>query len=254
MPSPAFSNKKFDKKDINEVGKLWLSGIGVKDTKIKDFEKICTDYFGYTFSWFLGAIATRMKEEENQEYTEYSNLYEELALCCELGLPTLLSGKIYLAGINSRTAAREISIIIDNFNQNKEEENSPFSILSLLELNIDSESRISQIKDYITLKFDKILKHTQNPITIKWLEIFQKTQNEIRSSKKYTNPIKPIELDSIDINYDRLFMRRRDSNVFLCSSDYKFKLNIDSGHWNDINENKFFFKFENGEWLTVINS
>jgi len=251
MPSLTFNKQNFSTNDINTTGKYWLFGIGLENMKVKDFEKICTNYFGYTFSWFLGAIANRMKQEESKRYPEHASLYEELALCCELGLPDLLSGKIYLAGINSRTAAREISEIIEKINQEQEKNDEASSLLRLFDIN--SESRISQIKTYIILGFDKILNKTQNPITIEWLEIFKRTQQKAKKRNKSDFPNIPTEWELVNKNYERLFVRKKGGSSFLCNANYTFKLKIDHNQWDyNLSENQFYFEFKNGEWQTIV--
>lgn len=253
MPSVVFKKQKFEKSDIDKIRTHWLKGDTLNNIEVNNPHNVCNNYFIYPLSWFLGAIANRIKQEENEEYAEYSIVYEELALCCELGLPNLLSSKIYLAGINSRTAAKEISEIIDVFNEEDDkEENDLFLLLSLFELSIDSESTIPKIKNYIISKLDKILEKVQDPITIEWLKIFKRTQKDLTGNSYYTLPTIPTELANINTSYNRLFMRRKGEDLFLCSADYKFRKNINSSQWIDrIEEDKFFFKFEDGEWTII---
>lgn len=115
MPSAAFKEIEFAENNIDLVRDIWLRGESLSNVQILDKNdnqnnglvlNICNNYFAYTVSWFLGAVANRFTKDDLEEE---ANIFEEIAVCCELGLPDITSAKIYLIGIRSRVAAIEIS-------------------------------------------------------------------------------------------------------------------------------------------------
>jgi hypothetical protein len=108
MPSDVFRNIPYSDEQLNAVRTPWLNG--EKVAEIEKSQQIISNYFAYSVSWFLGAIASSFRK---MELHEEAIIFEELALCCELGLPDILSAKIYLSGIKSRREAIEISRLLN---------------------------------------------------------------------------------------------------------------------------------------------
>jgi hypothetical protein len=148
MPSNDFRDINFNENDINNVRILWLKGENIGH--IKDSSKIVSNYFAYIVSWFLGAIANHFRKDKlNKE----ANIYEELAVCCELGLPNLLSAKIYLLGIKSRVASIEI-------NQNTM---------------LHPSKSIIELREFFRKDIENIKIRLTNPLSKEWINIIEKT-------------------------------------------------------------------------------
>src|SRR5690606_4050517 len=71
---------------------------------------IVTKYYSYSLPWVLNGISKKLK---NKELNVESETIEELSILVELGLPNLVSVKIYQSGIRSRSSANEISELYD---------------------------------------------------------------------------------------------------------------------------------------------
>ena len=231
MPSVVFSKNKFSLEEIKQTRNIWLSGESlINFSYIKDSQKICNHYFAYTFSWFLGAVANRFRREELEEYIPYADLFEELAICSELGLPDLKSAKIYLAGIRSRVASTEISMT------------PPFLTFSG---NLKIPDFVNQMIENITT----IKKEVKNEITLEWLNIFIKENFEKRKNQQEESLSIFIKND---IKVNRLFVREFDKELYFCSSDYeeKFLIPVEENdiHKNYKNKNNIFFEYNGINW------
>lgn len=128
LPSSIFRST-VSEEFLSEVRKLWFRGESLDDlSNIDAALKLCREYYGYTFSWVVGAISNKFKASD---LLEEAALMEELAVCAELGLPDFLSAKVFLAGIRSRVAALEVSGA------------------ELMDLMFSGASRISEIRKYL---------------------------------------------------------------------------------------------------------
>ena len=237
MPSSAFNEIRIDEIDIDKVRVFWLKGEVLTNIQINDekgkpknelVSKICNNYFAYTVSWFLGAIANKFKKIELEEQ---ANVFEELAICCELGLPDIISAKIYLAGIRSRLATKEIR-----------------ETFIFLILDYEINQKISDIKNYILEKISDIRNEVKNKVTLKWLDFFEEENQE--KTKKKIERFPDIVLEQIKTN--RLFIRKFGYEIYLCSADYKEKINVESTSEfpfsKYVSRNNVFFEFDDGKW------
>ncbi|MBK8702921.1 MAG: hypothetical protein IPN33_04450 [Saprospiraceae bacterium] len=128
----------------------------------------------------------------NFELIDKSEFYEDLAVITELGLPNVLSAKVFY-GVSSRVSAFEISTHLD--------------------IGLESES-LDTIKDTI-IEQKNLLKGLCSSDTQQWLNIFtiQKISNEVDISKF------PLFIIA-KVKTDKLYFRENLDSLYLSSNDY----------------------------------
>ena len=227
MPSADFS-KKFKNANLDKVRDVWLSGESLSLIQtVSDRQKISTHYFGYTVSWFLGAIGQRFKESEFELLAE---VFEEMTICCELGVPNLVAAKIYLSGIRSRLASTELSKTIQ---------------LRRIAPNANQKAVKYLIGEHIL----EIRKQVIEPITLEWLDFFEKTSMDEdfgNSNSAATNLTIPAKKE---FKATRLLLRRFRAKYFLCSPDYTERVLVEPDTSLELNaiSNKLDIYFEQNE-------
>jgi len=254
MPSNVFKNVEFSDVDIEAVRNIWLIGEPLNQTKdVGNTQKICNNYFSYTLSWFLGAVANRFRKFD---LNDQANIFEELAVCCELGLPDFMSAKIYLAGIHSRLAAKEISTTSTfiNITTNFVDFDIDFDITIDLDLLVASSEKennsnsITGIKQKIFHNIQVIKSEIKHEITRKWLDVFEKTHLEIKQEKEEKLP--EITING-NVKATRLFIREFSNQYYACSPDYLERIaiqNIDNSLEGYINSQNVFLELEGEKW------
>ena len=246
MPSRVFKytdgdgNPKYTEELLDKFREIWLKGEDIYSIEEnRKVNEICTKYYGYTLSWFLGAISNRLKKEKEEEdlfaVDYYSELIEELTLCCELGVPDLPTAKIYMAGIKSRKASKEIRETFEFFTYT------------------DGSESIWELKKHLLNKIDVYKSLDLSEVTLKWLELLEKTSQ--RNKQKIEAKYFPKELD--EKNIQRCYVRNYNDNYYICNTDYSncIRVQIDEdikGFMEKIsNTNNMFFSFEEGKWQLV---
>lgn len=206
FPSSSFKPKLNDQGErsysddlINEARTAWISGKSLTNVSdIKKIIKICNDYFAFTITWVLGAIANKCKSEDREDLAE---VYEDLALCCEVGLPDSTIAKIYLSGIRSRTASMEINKISN----------------SLL---FDVDLSLSDVKRMLLDEIEDLKSNATNPLTKAWLEIYVINNNENTQKHIHSFPDFTLDIDN-KINANKFYVKSMHNNhFFLSSPDY----------------------------------
>lgn len=90
----------------------WLSaGPYSEICKIAGGEKTVFGLFSYKLPWILNAISKKLR---NEELEDEAFVIEELSVLTEIGLPNLVSVKVYRAGLRSRLYAYELGEEIDD--------------------------------------------------------------------------------------------------------------------------------------------
>jgi hypothetical protein len=137
-----------------EAGKLdamregWLGGTGLQALSLLegDARAISKDLYGYQLPWIIHAASQQLRGAEEPEKAD---ALAKLALLVELGVPTDLAARIFLAGVRSRAAATELASLDVAFG------------LSILEI-----SRSLRSPD-----FADALRPLVSPSTAGWLEL-----------------------------------------------------------------------------------
>ncbi|WP_313187165.1 DEAD/DEAH box helicase [Sphingobacterium siyangense] len=217
---------------IDESLMLWISGDSLsKSTDERKIVKITNQYFSYTLSWVLGSIASKCRL---MDYEDMAILYEELAVSCELGLPHILAGKIYLSGVRSRIAVLEI-------------------LNSDIFLFIETESMsIQDVRNLIYDHLEELIKDCNNEITKKWLQFIanDRSKKKIKKMDKFSNFTLP---NHSSLKTQRLYVKSlNDENFYLTSPDYTESIEIEiSDKWpfhRYSNRLDRFFEFKDGVW------
>lgn len=242
FPSHTFKPKLNDKGDLefptallDEARALWISGRNLSSgSNVAKFIKICNQYFGFTISWVVGAIANKCRTINQDDLAE---IFEELALSCELGLPNGNVAKIYLAGVKSRVAAMDI---FDSFT---------YDLYAEPNMNI-RETRETIIEHMIELK-----KEATDVLTNRWLDFINADyrRNIKKSLPKFNNFILP---KYPDLLAKRLYVKTIDNKtMFLSSPDYTEKFEIRSStEWPfDFYANlmNYYFEYDGKVWRLV---
>nr|WP_294894458.1 DEAD/DEAH box helicase [uncultured Pedobacter sp.] len=238
LPSPTFKPElneqgalKYSPALMDEARKTWLTGSSLAAVSdIKKIVKLCNSYFGYTITWVLGAIANKCKEYELEELT---TVFEELAVCAELGLPDMLACKTYLTGIRSRIAAREIAE-------------------TLAFIDLDGTAKLSEIRDFILEHMNDLMDEVENSLSKEWLKTLQ-WEHENRKDLRIKKIADFTLRDQKDVAAKRLYVKEFSAGeLYLCSSDYEYKVQVTSNKnlpFHTIADRMdYFFEFKNGVW------
>lgn len=224
LPSSHFEHG-YTQQDIDSVRTIWLEGSSLK--RIQNGNKIANDYFGFMLPWVLNAISKKFRLLDNEEM---ASIFEEIGVLSELGLPTFWAAKIYLSGVRSRAAALEISQILN-------EDFQSISLSDILVLLITN-------KDYIS----------ESPLcsqnTHDWIDILSKEKPSIR--KKITKIHDFMFGEDFQINSTILYCKSYNDSYYLCSDDYKEKIQVDSSDAFPFNKIQnipgIYFEHEDGLW------
>jgi len=197
LPSSHF-RRKFSQQDIDVVRDSWLNGASLKN--IPNGDKIANDHFVFTIPWILNAVSKKCNQQGNEEI---ANLFEEFAVLCELGLPSFWAAKIYLSGVRSRQAAKELSLIF------KEElATNGLSEISKIIINNAEVLKTRSDCSQHTLQLVRILAKEQLPLQKNLIKI----------------PDFIFKNEDLKIKSSILYCRSHGNSCFLCSSDYKDKI------------------------------
>lgn len=98
--------------NYDEIREKWLKAIPLSEiAPLEEATNIVTKYYSFSLPWVLNGISKKLR---NKELNNEADIIEELSILIELGLPNLVSVKIYQSGIRSRSSAYEISQLYDN--------------------------------------------------------------------------------------------------------------------------------------------
>lgn len=99
-----------DMAKLDRIRAGWLRGVGLRALSAlePDARSISRDLYGYQLPWILHAAAQQLRgaDQEDRAATLTS-----IALLVELGVPTELAARIFLAGVRSRAAATELAAL-----------------------------------------------------------------------------------------------------------------------------------------------
>lgn len=126
----------------------WLGGTGLRalSSLEADARLISKDLYGYQLPWIIHAASQQLRGAEE---TEKADALAKLALLVELGVPTDLAARVFLAGVRSRAAATELA-----------------------GLGVSFGSSISEISRKLrNLAFTEKLRALVSPATAGWLEL-----------------------------------------------------------------------------------
>lgn len=229
LPSSVFHHR-FSNDDINALRFGWFSGerLSSISERINDAYLIVNSYFGYTIPWVLNAIARKFYLIDDKEKGE---LFEELSVLTELGLPNFNAAKIYLAGIHSRVASVEVADILgdeifNNYNRRR-------------------------IINHIILNREQIKDSCSNQETKNWLELID---NALITKEKRISKISDFVFTDkkLSIKSKKMFVRNLDKDYFFISPDYEEKVAISVSKEFPFNiaanRTDIYFEFDDNSW------
>ena len=214
---------------LDDIREDWLGGAGL-NVLIKqdpDAASICKDLYGYQLPWVIHAISQKLEKEVEEERIKAMSL---IALLVEIGVPTELAARIFLAGIRSRVAATELSRLDAQFG--------------------DSISTISN--NLLDPDFVDALIPQVSTTTTEWLRLILADE----SRRKIVVPrITPFKLKQ-PLDLDVLYARSFEENVYLCSLDGRQKVRVKSTPRRPFNQvaddPRYVFEKSDETWLLSI--
>jgi hypothetical protein len=211
---------------LSDLRMDWLGGAGLNILIKKDADAafICKDLYGYQLPWVIHAISQKLDKEAEEERIKAMSL---IALLVEIGVPTELAARIFLAGIRSRVAATELSRLDAQFG--------------------DSVSAVSN--NLLDPDFMDELIPQVSTTTAEWLRLILADE----SRRKITVPsITPFKLKK-PLDLDVLYARNFEGNVYLCSLDGRQKVRVKSTTRRPFNivadDPRFVFEKSGETWL-----
>ncbi len=95
---------------LDAVRKGWLEGVGLQVLSEidNDVTAISKDLYGYQLPWIIHAASQQLRRVEE---LNRADVLARIALLVELGVPTDVAARIFLAGIRSRVAATELAAL-----------------------------------------------------------------------------------------------------------------------------------------------
>jgi len=226
------SDEFIESANQDEIRERWLKAIPLSEiAPLDQATSIVTKYYSYSLPWVLNGISKKLK---NKELVEEAETIEELSILVELGLPNLVSVKIYQSGIRSRSSANEISGLYDDELWDKS---------------------IKFYKNDLIRNIDKYQASLSSE-AYQWIVLLSKF------SKRETIVLKPISNFTFGDNHNltnRLAAKKINGKQYLISPDFKViedigKSDIDFSSVNDVNGVFFDYDEKDELWkMTNLN-
>jgi hypothetical protein len=197
----SITHKMPEESKLNVIRSLWLGGISLQKITEKepDAAFICKDFYGYKLPWIIHAITQKLDKTTEEDRFNALSL---IALIVEIGVPTELAANIFLAGIHSRAAATELSI-----------------------LDIQFGSSVSTISSNLyNPEFAEVLIPLVSPSTAEWLSLMLSDESHRKIPPPRFAPFALRDTSDIDI----LYARTSSDSVVLCSLDGRTKIRMES--------------------------
>jgi hypothetical protein len=190
-----------EKENLDKVRPQWLSGGSLKqiaESCGEESQNTCTEFYGYQLPWLFHSVAQKLdKQQEEHRVTALA----KVGLLVELGLPTEVACKVFLAGVRSRAAAVELSSYMTN---------SEASVSSIRNALLDSE---------IVEK----LSASVSAMTLEWLRLLSADQGERPAAPAQCSRFRLNSPDDVSLLHAR---RWPQGTIYLCSTDARFKFAV----------------------------
>lgn len=182
----------------SSIRERWYSGatIGEIENEEEKAIDVCNQYYGFHFPWIINAISKKLNLNGN---SDEATVLENISLFSEIGVPSIESAKVYLAGIKSRECAIELSAFIN--------------------VNTGSSIKEQLFDVFASLKNEEIICSEK---TYRWLELLE-ASNKYATIKIFKRVVAHIEEELVG-GYNELFVKQYNNKIYLCSYDYNVKL------------------------------
>lgn len=187
-----------DTTKLDSVREGWLAGVGLQALSAleTDIKAIAREFYGYELPWIIHAASQQVRVAEE---SERADTLAKIALLVELGVPTELAARIFLAGVRSRATATELAT-----------------------LNVAFGSGIVEISRKLrSAVFADQLRPLVSDATAGWLDLMvgdevRRRHNPVPEFPRFTMPSAS--------HVDLLHVRRLGEQVFLCTADGRTRI------------------------------
>jgi hypothetical protein len=179
---------------LDAVRDGWLGGVALQlmAQHVEEAAEIAKSFYGYQLPWLIHAVSQQLRSAGNEEAAD---TLARVALLVELGVPTSLAARLFLAGIRSRAAATELSQVHIDFGD---------SVGDAMRRLRDDAIRES-LRDEVT------------DATAVWLDLIGEETSRWRGGASIPS-IKRFRLKGVE-GATRLHARALGQEIFLCTAD-----------------------------------
>lgn len=193
---------KLDKRVLDQYRQAWFDGVFIQNKNAREnIEK----FYSLSVSWVLNAISGYYSN--NEEDKSITDIISRVNSCMRLGLPSYSACRVFMAGIESRQTAKELSSYVEGIC----DERTSLIQRALLEI-----KDISALSDHARA----------------WLELLHK---EDRVYSERTQYIKQCGLHMEDDTEPILFLCKKNDKFYARNADYTYVCEIDP-NGNDLDK------------------
>lgn len=207
------------------IGGTPLQALSALDPNACD---IARELYGYQLPWILHAAAQQLRSGDKPEEAD---ALSRLALLVELGVPSEIAARIFLAGVRSRAAATELASVNADWD---------FSVSGITR----------KLRDP---NFTGPIRSQVSSGTASWLDLM-----EADAARRQSKPIPsfPLFMLSGSEGASLLHARQIDDQVFLASTDGKTRIKVDSTEEFPFdrvaNDPRLVFVKRNDTWAAIV--
>ena len=192
-----------EKLTLDKIRPQWLAGESLRNIARscgEESRSTCTEFYGYQLPWLFHSVAQKLdKQQEEHRVT----VLAKVALQVELGLPSEVACKVFLAGVRSRAAAVELGGYVTN-----------------------PDASVSRIRNaLLNAATVKALSASVSAPTLEWLHLLSSEQGERTPTPPRCANFRLETEDEIAMLHAR---RGPYGSTFLCSTDARFKYAVKS--------------------------
>lgn len=221
-----------DAAKLNAMREGWLGGVGLRTLSAldPDANSISRELYGYQLPWIIHAASQQLRGAEAEE-AEKADALAKIALLVELGVPTDVAARIFLAGVRSRVAATELA-----------------------GLDVAFGSSISEISRRLrSSEFADRLRPLVSPATAGWLDLM--VEDASRWRQQPVPEFAPFTLAGAG-DAEVLHVRRLGDQVFLATVEGRTRIAVkpsDESPFDKVaNDPRIAFARSDGGWNLVV--
>ena len=215
---------------LDAIRDAWLTGIGLQvlTASHDDAAVITRELYGYQIPWIVHAASQQLRASDEEGCAD---ALATIALLVELGVPSDLAARIFLAGVRSRTAATELAAV-----------------------DVDLGSSIREITRALrTADVAEQLRPLVSEATARWLDLMFADWSRGRRSPPPS--VQPFTLKGFDGD-GLLHARRLGDQVFLTTVDGRRRVAVESTKSLPFatvaDDPRIAFAYSNGAWQMVV--
>jgi hypothetical protein len=189
-----------EQEHLDKIRPQWLGGDSLRkiiETCGDQSLSICTELYGYQLPWLFHAVAQKLDKLAEKNRVD---ALSKVRLLVELGLPTEAAAKVFLAGVRSRAAAVELSRFVT----------SPASSITGIRNALVDSAIVNALSVSVSAS------------TLEWLQLISAEHGDrevVHAQCVRFRLEAPNEVTSLHV-------RQMTGSLFLCSTDARFKLEV----------------------------